>query len=99
MFALAWATTAGSLSGDAASGGGYPDGCRSGIYGCTVVLVGGRWVICAPIPTVHNGVLLLGEAADDSSTGLWSVVASSSTDEVDLRAAAWGPADLSNDGG
>jgi hypothetical protein len=31
---------------------------------------------------------------DDSSTSLWSVVASSSADEVDRRAAVWGTADL-----
>jgi hypothetical protein len=40
----------------------------------------------------------VGAAADDSSTGQWSV-ATSSTDEVDRRAAAWGLADLPNKGG
>jgi hypothetical protein len=47
---------------------------------------------------IHGG-LLLGVAVDGSSIGLWSVVASSSIDEVDRRAMAWGPADLPNKGG
>jgi hypothetical protein len=48
---------------------------------------------------IAANALVFGEAVDDSSTGLWSVAAPSSADEVDRRAAAWGPADLPNKGG
>jgi hypothetical protein len=40
-----------------------------------------------------------GVAADETSTGMWLVTDSSSADEVDQRAVAWGPADLPNKGG
>jgi hypothetical protein len=41
---------------------------------------------------------VLGVAAHESSTCMWSVAASTS-DEVDRRATTWGPADLPNKGG
>jgi hypothetical protein len=49
------------------------------------------------LPAVH--ALVLGEASDDSSMGLWSLAASSSADEVDQRAEPWGPTILPNKGG
>jgi hypothetical protein len=44
---LARATAAGRWLGDAAGGGGDPDGCRSLICSGAVMLGGGQWVICA----------------------------------------------------
>jgi hypothetical protein len=58
------------------------------------------WVICAA-PARQLTVVAyfgVGEAADDSSTVLWSVAASSSADEIDRRAAVWGAIVLSNKG-
>jgi hypothetical protein len=54
------------------------------IYGGAVVLGGGRWVIYAS-PSRRLMVVayfMLGEATDNLLTGLWSVSASSSADEV-----------------
>jgi hypothetical protein len=51
----------------------------------------------APLPP-GGSRSVLGEVVNILSTGLWSMAASSSIDEVDRRAAAWGPTDLPNKG-
>jgi hypothetical protein len=63
-------------------------------WSCLVVAGGSS----APLPP-GGSRSVLGKAADVSSVGLWSLAASSSSDEVDRWTAAWGLANLPNKGG
>ena len=73
--------------GDAAGGGGDPDGCGSGVFGGAGAFGGGRQVFRAYSSRRLTGLLRLGVAGDDSSTGLWLVAASSSAGEGVWRTA------------
>jgi hypothetical protein len=71
------------------------DRASTAAWSCLVV-VGGSSAPLPPGGSQRWPTSVLGVAAEDSSTSLWSVAASSSTDEVYGRVAAWGPTDLRN---